>query len=131
MDTSLTLDFICKAFASQVDWQVEPVFSHSFHTDDMPIQKGVIQAAVFFPLVQRPSGLHVLFTRRASHLYDHAGQISFPGGRIEPRDVNAAAAALRATQEEIRSEEHTSELQSLMHHSYAVFCLKQKNTHES
>src|SRR3546814_15348280 len=83
MDTSLTLDFICKAFASQVDWQVEPVFSHSFHTDDMPIQKGVIQAAVFFPLVQRPSGLHGLFTRRASHLYDHAGQISFPGGRLE------------------------------------------------
>src|SRR3546814_114306 len=101
MDTSLTLDFICKAFASQVDWQVEPVFSHSFHTDDMPIQKGVIQAAVFFPLVQRPSGLHVLFTRRASHLYDHAGQISFPGGRIEPRDLSAAAAALRETQEEI------------------------------
>lgn len=100
-DASISLDFICKAFSSQISWQVEPVFSKSFHTDDELIQKGIVQAAVFFPLVQRPSGLHVLFTRRASHLYDHAGQISFPGGRIEPRDLSAAAAALRETQEEI------------------------------
>src|SRR5690606_20111232 len=48
-----------------------------------------------------PSGLHVLFTRRASHLYDHAGQISFPGGRIEASDRDAIAAALRETYEEI------------------------------
>src|SRR3546814_14420032 len=66
MDTSITLDFICKAFASQVDWQVEPVFSHSFHTDDMPIQKGGTQAPVCLPLVQRPEGLPVLFNRHAS-----------------------------------------------------------------
>src|SRR5690606_24622254 len=51
--------------------------------------------------VQRPSGLHVIFTRRASHLYDHAGQISFPGGRIEASDRDATAAALRETYEEI------------------------------
>jgi len=100
-DASMSLDFICKAFSSDVSWQVEPVFSQSFYTDDALTQKGVVQAAVFFPLVQRPSGLHVLFTRRASHLYDHAGQISFPGGRIEPRDLSAAAAALRETEEEI------------------------------
>jgi 8-oxo-dGTP pyrophosphatase MutT (NUDIX family) len=100
-DASISLDFICKAFSSDISWQVEPVFSHSFHTDDQLTQKGIIQAAVFFPLVQRPSGLSVLFTRRASHLYDHAGQISFPGGRIEPRDLSAAAAALRETEEEI------------------------------
>ncbi|MGB3288068.1 MAG: CoA pyrophosphatase [Burkholderiaceae bacterium] len=98
---SLSLDFIRKAFSSHVDWQVEPVFSKSFYTDDDLIQRDLIQAAVFFPLVQRQDGLSVLFTRRASHLYDHAGQISFPGGRIEPQDLSAAAAALRETQEEI------------------------------
>jgi 8-oxo-dGTP pyrophosphatase MutT (NUDIX family) len=97
---SLQLDFICSAFDCPVEWEVEPVFSDSFQADALEGQD-IIHAAVFFPLVQRPSGLHVLFTRRASHLYDHAGQISFPGGRIEPSDHDAIAAALRETHEEI------------------------------
>ncbi len=97
---SLQSDFIQSAFSRPVDWQVEPVFTESFQADTIQFQD-VIQAAVLFPLVQRPEGLHVLFTRRASHLYDHAGQISFPGGRIEPTDRDAIAAALRETQEEI------------------------------
>jgi 8-oxo-dGTP pyrophosphatase MutT (NUDIX family) len=41
---------------------------------------------VLVPLVQRDSGLHVLLTQRTDHLRDHAGQISFPGGRAEPED---------------------------------------------
>ena len=98
--TSLELDFICAAFSHPVKWQVEPVFTESFHADAFP-PEGVVQAAVLVPLVQRPSGLHVLFTRRASHLYDHAGQIAFPGGRIEPSDHDAIAAALRETHEEV------------------------------
>src|SRR5690606_33297239 len=98
--SSLELGFIRSAFSYPVKWQVEPVFTESFHVDAAP-PKDVVQAAVLFPLVQRPSGLHVLFTRRASHLYDHAGQISFPGGRIEPSDRDAVAAALRETHEEI------------------------------
>lgn len=97
---TLQIDFICSAFTSPPEWQVEPVFSDSFQPDLRDVQ-GIVQAAVLFPLVQRPSGLHVLFTRRALHLYDHAGQISFPGGRIEASDHDAAAAALRETQEEI------------------------------
>ncbi|MDS1141939.1 CoA pyrophosphatase [Pusillimonas sp. SM2304] len=97
---SLEADFICHAFSCPVRWQVEPVFTQSFQADTVQFDN-VIQAAVLFPLVQRPSGLHVLFTRRASHLYDHAGQISFPGGRIEATDRDAVAAALRETQEEI------------------------------
>jgi hypothetical protein len=43
-------------------------------------------AAVLVPLVQREDGLRVLLTRRTDHLRDHAGQISFPGGRSEPED---------------------------------------------
>lgn len=97
---SLQLDFIRQAFGHSIHWQVEPIFNGSFDKA-FTNRPDIIQAAVFFPLIQRPSGLQVLFTRRASHLYDHAGQISFPGGRIEASDRDAIAAALRETYEEI------------------------------
>lgn len=58
------------------------------------------QAAVLVPLVDHPEGMTVLLTRRTDHLHDHAGQISFPGGRIDPGDADAIAAALRETEEE-------------------------------
>jgi 8-oxo-dGTP pyrophosphatase MutT (NUDIX family) len=58
-------------------------------------------AAVLVPLVNRPQGVQVLLTQRTSHLSDHAGQISFPGGRIEASDDSALDAALRETEEEI------------------------------
>ena len=58
-------------------------------------------AAVLVPLVDRPEGMSVLLTRRTDHLSAHAGQIAFPGGRIEPEDPDAAAAALRETEEEV------------------------------
>ena len=58
-------------------------------------------AAVLVPFVNRPEGLAVLFTERSADLLDHAGQISFPGGRVEPDDVDIDAAALRETEEEI------------------------------
>jgi 8-oxo-dGTP pyrophosphatase MutT (NUDIX family) len=58
-------------------------------------------ASVLVPLVQREDGLHVLLTRRSDQLRDHAGQVSFPGGRAEPFDADAAATALRETEEEV------------------------------
>ena len=58
-------------------------------------------AAVLVPLVERPGGLSVLLTQRTAHLHDHAGQISFPGGRVDAGDADAVAAALRETEEEI------------------------------
>jgi 8-oxo-dGTP pyrophosphatase MutT (NUDIX family) len=58
-------------------------------------------AAVLVPLVEREGGMTVLLTQRAATLKDHAGQISFPGGRIEPGDADAWHAALREAQEEI------------------------------
>ena len=57
-------------------------------------------AAVLVPLVDRPDELTVLLTRRTEHLNAHAGQISFPGGRLESHDAGAEAAALRETEEE-------------------------------
>jgi 8-oxo-dGTP pyrophosphatase MutT (NUDIX family) len=58
-------------------------------------------AAVLVPLIQRADGLHVLLTLRTDHLRDHAGQISFPGGRSEPEDSGPTATALREAQEEV------------------------------
>ena len=49
-------------------------------------------AAVLVPLVERPEGLTVLLTQRADTLKDHAGQISFPGGRIDPEDAEIGRA---------------------------------------
>ncbi len=60
-----------------------------------------IAAAVLVPIVEHETGLTVLLTQRASTLKNHAGQISFPGGRIEPTDLNPLEAALRETEEEI------------------------------
>jgi 8-oxo-dGTP pyrophosphatase MutT (NUDIX family) len=58
-------------------------------------------AAVLVPLVEHPDGFTVLLTQRATTLRDHAGQISFPGGRIESADPDPWHAALREAEEEI------------------------------
>ena len=58
-------------------------------------------ASVLFPIVLRQSGPSVLLTQRTAHLKDHPGQISVPGGRVEPADDSPAATALREAQEEI------------------------------
>ena len=58
-------------------------------------------AAVLFPIVLRDDGHTVLLTQRTAHLRDHAGQISFPGGRVEAADESPLHTALRETEEEI------------------------------
>lgn len=58
-------------------------------------------AAVLVPIIRRPHGHTVLLTKRADHLRQHKGQISFPGGRRDAGDVSLAAAALREAHEEV------------------------------
>lgn len=58
-------------------------------------------AAVLLPIIERRDSPALLMTVRASHLRRHAGQISFPGGRLESGDADIAAAAMRETEEEI------------------------------
>jgi len=58
-------------------------------------------AAVLIPILEKPSGLQLLLTRRADHLRSHAGQISFPGGSLEGPEETCVEAALREAQEEI------------------------------
>jgi 8-oxo-dGTP pyrophosphatase MutT (NUDIX family) len=72
-----------------------------WHQQSIPAGQPVKPAAVLVPLVERSAGPHVLFTQRTSHLHDHAGQISFPGGRVEPTDRDREETALRETEEEI------------------------------
>jgi 8-oxo-dGTP pyrophosphatase MutT (NUDIX family) len=67
----------------------------------VPLGKPLTPAAVLIAIVVRESGLTILLTQRTAHLRDHAGQVSFPGGRCEPEDSSPVATALREAQEEV------------------------------
>jgi 8-oxo-dGTP pyrophosphatase MutT (NUDIX family) len=72
-----------------------------WHQYTIPPEQPALHAAVLVPLVGRETGVQVLLTQRTDHLHGHAGQISFPGGRVEPHDQHRADTALRETEEEI------------------------------
>ena len=73
---------------------------HDLNPDLRPTRSPT-SAAVLVPIVLWPAGMTILLTQRSDNLNDHAGQISFPGGRIEPDDADAARAAIREMQEEV------------------------------
>jgi 8-oxo-dGTP pyrophosphatase MutT (NUDIX family) len=79
------------------DHDLNPAFESEVYDPGRPLR----DAAVLVPIIDRPGGLTVLLTRRSAHLPDHGGQISFPGGGIDPGDADAEAAALREAEEEI------------------------------
>ena len=78
-----------------------PPEEHDLHMISLREGTKVTDAAVLVPLVNRPQGVQLLLTQRTAHLRDHAGQISFPGGRVEPDDPDREHTALRETEEEI------------------------------
>ena len=94
---ALTADALKRRFAEVRPWTPE------FHGDArlFALEREPVAASVLVPLVQRDDGLHVLLTRRTDHLTDHAGQVSFPGGRAESHDADVIDTALRETEEEV------------------------------
>lgn len=90
-------DFIRHRLLSPPAW--EPELTDESRVYDR--SRGLREAAVLVPLVDRADGLTVLLTERNANLNAHAGQISFPGGRQETYDADRIATALRETKEEI------------------------------
>ncbi|ELY60806.1 NUDIX hydrolase [Natronolimnohabitans innermongolicus] len=76
---------------------LEPVATH----DPLEIDDQKHDAAVLAPIIERDGEDHLLFTRRADHLGEHPGQMSFPGGGAEPVDETILDTALREAHEEI------------------------------
>jgi len=97
----MAADWLRSRFASPpADWVPE-------RFDEALARRGALtEAAVLIPLVLRPEGLQLLLTQRTAHLTDHAGQISFPGGRAESYDASPVETALRETEEEIGLDRH-------------------------
>ncbi|WP_418282901.1 NUDIX hydrolase [Halorubrum sp. DTA98] len=67
----------------------------------MPITDAAREAGVLAPVVERDGDVHLLFTKRAEHLGEHPGQMSFPGGGREPFDATLRHTALREADEEV------------------------------
>jgi 8-oxo-dGTP pyrophosphatase MutT (NUDIX family) len=74
---------------------------HDLNPGVTPPSTALTPAAVLVPLIDHQGGMSVLLTQRTAHLTAHAGQISFPGGRVEEADADTVAAALRETEEEV------------------------------
>ena len=96
-DRRFTTDWLRERFANPAPYEPQTFGDgHLFKPGEV-----LRPASVLVPVVDREGGLTVLFTRRTAHLHDHAGQISFPGGRAEPEDLSPHHTALRESEEEI------------------------------
>jgi 8-oxo-dGTP pyrophosphatase MutT (NUDIX family) len=93
----LNADWLRDRFASPPQWLPES-------TDEQRLRQATTTptpASVLLPIVAREGGLTLLLTQRTAHLRDHAGQVSLPGGRVDPEDTSAIETALRETEEEV------------------------------
>jgi len=93
----LRAEALRQRFANPPAWEPEITVERLVR----PMTDPLTDAAVLLPIILRDEGPTLLFTQRAAHLNDHAGQISFPGGRMEADDASAVDTALRETEEEI------------------------------
>lgn len=80
----LTAEALRNRFFTPPEWTPEIMVERLVRPMDRPLT----DAAVLLPIVQRETGPTLLFTQRTAHLNDHAGQISFPGGRVESFDTS-------------------------------------------
>jgi 8-oxo-dGTP pyrophosphatase MutT (NUDIX family) len=77
-----------------------PVWTPELHREKKFAERAPAHAAVLLPLVMRDE-LTLILTQRTAHLSTHSGQIALPGGKLDPEDADATAAALREAHEEI------------------------------
>lgn len=84
-------------------WGDPPPFGdYDLNPHFRPAERPVLKrAAVLAPIVRRPEGFTMLLTQRTADMPTHAGQIAFPGGRIQAEDDGPVGAALRETFEEV------------------------------
>jgi 8-oxo-dGTP pyrophosphatase MutT (NUDIX family) len=96
-------DFRDRANLHRVDEEIGEYGDHRLNPTlkQMLIQQELRDAAVLVPVIDRGDEATVLLTLRSSKLRQHAGQIAFPGGRIDPEDASPEAAALREAEEEV------------------------------
>ena len=71
------------------------------HTPSILGSERFSKYAIMVPLIQKKDGIHVLFEVRSLELRRQPGEICFPGGRIDPQDLDEKAAAIRETMEEL------------------------------
>ncbi len=76
---------------------------------ELPLRPDLVPAAVLVGIVTGPAP-GVVLTKRTAHLRQHSGQVSFPGGRIDPGDASPEAAALREAAEEVGLDPSHAEL---------------------
>lgn len=104
----LATDFTAEDFRRRAVHETGPFGGDEFgdhrmnpHSREMVVRPGLREAAVLVPVVDHPSGATVILTQRTTKLRAHSGQVAFPGGRIDPEDLDAPQAALREAEEEI------------------------------
>lgn len=100
-DTAFSLERIVAALHPLTNAPAGDGWNHAEVIDLLPDGRALVEAAVLIGLVQRAEGTQVLLTRRTDALRNHAGQVSFPGGRLEVDDADAVVAAVRETFEEV------------------------------
>lgn len=93
---SLSREWLEQRLASGQTLPEDPALPRFVHSPE----RSPIAAAVLVPILNRVQGPTLLFTQRTAHLHDHAGQISFPGGKVDDGDSDRVATALRETEEE-------------------------------
>lgn len=103
LDLFAAAEFRRRAARVEGPFSVDDYGDHLFNPElrELIVRPGLREAAVLVPVVDRKDGATVILTQRTDTLRAHAGQIAFPGGRIDATDASPEAAALRETEEEI------------------------------
>ena len=95
----MTPDWIIETFQARQD-RSKGRGDHDLNPG-MGLPDKLTPAAVLIPLVARDDGVTMLLTQRTNHLAHHPGQVSFPGGHVDPTDGTPEETALRETEEEV------------------------------